>query len=315
MDKALESLSSSVQFLALNPGLYLITIRSSTPEKVGDPVELTLPAVHVGPGPGAPPGQVEFLTGPRNQGKWLCQPRDMMVVRVATGPANLLITTLRASATAPMDIDVQRLDGRVQAAAAPRAALAPPRANGATPAPSAAPVNREGRADHVRTRVALHLQGRGDIAYVDNFWAGALGERLAIECFAITPLERLRPEDIEYKALSERGEESDWIAGGQDCGSRGLGVALSGFAVRPRSGSPAGFDCEYRGSFSSGKIVGPVRNGVACVSEPGDRLEAIQLFIIERRPGGDAPIEPQARPAPAAAPIGPRFSVFREGPA
>jgi hypothetical protein len=314
----LESLSSSVQILALNPGLYLITIRSSTPEKVGDTVELTLPAVQIGPGPGAPPGQVEFLTGPRNHGQWLCHPRDMMVVKVATGPASLLVTTLRGAATAPMDIDVQRLDNRASAATPPppRPALAaPPRANGAVPAP-AVPADREGRAGHVRTRVALHLRNRGDVAYVDNFWAGALGERLAIECFAITPLERLRPEDIEYKALSERGEESGWITGGLDCGSRGLGIALSGFAVRTREGLPVAFDCEYRGSFSSGKIVGPVRNGVACVSEPGDRLEAIQLFIIERRQGGDTPSEPLARPAPApAAPIGPRFSVFRENPA
>ena len=86
------------------------------------------------------------------------------------------------------------------------------------------------------------------------------------------------------------------------------------------------YECEYRGSFSSGRIVGPVRNGALCRSEPGDRLEAIQLFIVPRS-ATDSPGAPtsvnglpptdearavETRAPPSTRPTGPRFSVFRD---
>ena len=61
-------------------------------------------------------------------------------------------------------------------------------------------------------------------------------------------------------------------------------IGLAGFAVRPKAEVASAYDCEYRGSFSSGRIIGPVSNGAPCRSEPGDRLEAIQLFILPKTP-------------------------------
>jgi hypothetical protein len=166
------------------------------------------------------------------------------------------------------------------------------------------------------TRVDLHIARKGDVAYVNNYWAGALGERLPIEAFAISPLESLGPEQLEYSAIATGGAETGWVEGGRLCGTRGAAVALAGFAVRLRGEAAAAYECEYRGSFSSGRIVGPARDGALCIADAGDRLEAIQIFLARREAADPAPLMIAAAPAaedpPPARPIGPRFSVFRE---
>ncbi|HEV2362724.1 MAG TPA: hypothetical protein VGS12_00850 [Caulobacteraceae bacterium] len=307
MDQPSTGLQSTVQVLTLTRGLYLVSVTSAAPRKIGDDAELVLPAIHVGPGPGATQ-QIELMTGPRNNSPWLCEPRDMVIVKVTKGPANLLLTSLRGQDMPNMEVEVQRLEPRGRAAVdvaaaapAPATAPAPPRA-AAPEASGDAPV-----------RIDLHLQNRGDVSFTDAFWAGELGERLAIEAFAITPLERVAAEDIEYKALMENGVETEWASGGEGCGSRGQGVALIGFAVRLKGAAAGAFDCEYRGSFSSGKIVGPVRNGAPCHADDNSKLEAIQLQISER--AAQLPL-PRRTPAAARAsenkPVGPRFSVFRD---
>jgi hypothetical protein len=329
MDPDTKPLTASVQVVALARGLYLVSVKSAFPRRMGSEAEFVLPAIHVATGPGAPAGQMEIIPGPRNTGSWLYEARDAVVVKVMSGPANLVLTSVRTDDLPSIEVEVQKLDaagplaadnqeGAAESDVEPPPAPAPPpplRAKGSASASAAkTPALRDaaGRTP-LRTRVTLHIQNKGDVSFVDSFWAGALGERLAIESFSVLPLETLRGEDIEYKGLTENGVETDWVSGGGDCGSRGFATALAGFAVRPKRAAARLWDCEYRGSFSSGKIVGPVKNGAPCISEPGDRLEAMQLFIVPSLADG------QSRPAPAEAPnrgaakrLGPRFSVFRE---
>jgi hypothetical protein len=324
MDQSHGTLTASAQNLTLSKGLYLISVKAASPRRMGEDAEFFVPAIHVGAAPGTPAGQVEVVPGPRGNGPWLFENKDMVVVRVTSGPANILLMSLRADSMPTLDVAVQRLDGKANGGAAPAAPSAaaialppePARAMVAPPPPRPPMRDAQGRTP-LRVEIRLHLQNRGDVAYVDSFWAGALGERLAIEAFAISPLEGLRPEQIEYKGLTESGVETSWITGGDNCGSRGYGVALNGFAIRLKAGQTLAYDCEYRGSFSSGKIIGPVKNGAPCRAEPGDRLEAIQLLIVERAAGDDRLAGPPARPAieppaPDARMPGPRFSVFRE---
>src|SRR5580700_392141 len=97
MSQSTSDLQSSTQVLTLTTGLYLVSVTSATPRRLGDDAELVLPAIHVGPGPGVSSQQIEMMTGPRNNGSWLCEIRDMVVVRVSKGPANLLLTSLRTA--------------------------------------------------------------------------------------------------------------------------------------------------------------------------------------------------------------------------
>jgi hypothetical protein len=173
----------------------------------------------------------------------------------------------------------------------------------------------------VRTQITAHISMRGDVSFVDETWAGVMGERLPIEAFAILPLELISPDEIEYKVLSEKGVETPWTSGGQFCGTRQMNLWLSGFAVRLKGAAAKAFDCSYRGSFRSGAIVGPLTNGApVCAATLDDVLQAIQVTITEvgatqtQRPSSSprdlASPEPEA--ATAARVIGPRFSVFRE---
>jgi len=317
------NLAASVQALTLSRGLHLITVTSASPQRAGDEAELMLPAVHVGVGPIVGADQVEIISGPRVSGEWLYEVGDMLIVKVVSGQPVVLLTTVRAAPLPAIAVEVTRLDRRTIGA------LSAPLVNATLeiqPQPTVAPAPRAvdpvtGRT-LVRTRIDLHVQNKGDIAYVDNFWAGALGERLAIEAFTITPLDGLQPADIEYAGVTVTGGETGWIEGGQLCGARGQATALAGFAVRLKAAGALEHDCEYRGSFASGRIVGPIRNGAPCRSDPGDRLEAIQLIISQRPPSlesSEAAAEPPAsEPPPAETPrpkkrkIGPRFSALRE---
>jgi hypothetical protein len=314
-------LNATVQALTLSKGLHLITVTAASPQRSGDDDDMALPAIHVGPGPGVPAGQVEILSGPRHHGPWLSETRDMLVLKVATGQALILLTTIRGvpGPLPTISVEVRRLDGRPGAEPAPQSPPPPPPA--LPPAAATAPGLKtpSGRAA-LSTRMDLHISRKGDVFYVNNYWAGALGERLAIEAFAITPLEGLLPDQIEYYAVAASGAETGWVEGGRLCGSRGAMAPLAGFAVRVKGEVASEFECEYRGSFSSGRIVGPVRDGALCASEPGDRLEAIQLFMLKREAVDLPPVLMLADQAPSPEPdseapsrkVGPRFSVFRE---
>ncbi len=323
MSETSDGLQSSAQVLTLTRGLYLVSVTSATPRKLGDDAELILPAIHVGPGPGASSQQIELMTGPRNSGHWLCEARDTVIVKVSKGPAHLLLTSLRTEDMPNMEVEVRRLDAKREDSPAVRA---PPPAAAALDEPLRpavlAPGARNGEGGAVRSRIDLHLQNRGDVSFTDSFWAGELGERLAIEAFSIHALERVETDQFEYRASMENGLETDWVTGGVSCGSRGQGVALTGFAVRLKARGAGDLDCEYRGAFSSGKIVGPVRNGAPCHGDEGDRLEAIQVLMVERPfeddraapgvPRGAVAVQASAEEGPK---LGPRFSVFRDAAA
>ena len=317
MVQVYSNLTASVQALTLNRGLHLVSVTAASPQRAGDDGETMLPAVHVGPGPGVASGQVEILSGPRNDGQWLVQTGDMLVVKVLSGQPLILITTVRAELLPAIAVEVTRLDGKPALAAAP--ATPPNKRSPAYPSPPSRPLRTASGQIALSARIDLHVQNKGDITYVDNFWAGALGERLAIEAFTITPLTAGPSVQIEYAGVAETGGETGWIEGGRLCGARGAATALVGFAIRPKGDSAMAYDCEYRGAFGSGRIVGPIRNGAPCRSDPGDRLEAIQLFILPRSPeiedGGSLRVTAEGSPLePPAAPrlVGPRFGVFRE---
>jgi GT2 family glycosyltransferase/glycosyltransferase involved in cell wall biosynthesis len=325
MQHSQPGLSASAEVLTLNKGVYLFSVKAGSPRRVGEDGDLILPALHVGPGPGISADNLEIMQGLRTEGAWLFEPRDMLVVKVKATPALVLLTSLRGPGMEGLELAVERLDGRpTRRDKAPPPALAAPAAFNppaliARPSPDPAPEIRLPKG--LRTEITLHLSRRGDVAYRDALWARASGESLPIEAFSIAPLEGVSPDQIEYKALSASGAETPWIAGGDFCGTRGVRLPLIGFAVRLSPELAGVYTCEYRGAFRSGKIIGPVSDGAPCQGAAADDwLEGIQLSLVPseiRRPAPAArrvdDEAPAAAPAPApAAPIGPRFSVFRE---
>jgi GT2 family glycosyltransferase len=291
-------LSASVQVLPLAAGLYLFSVKAAKPLAAVGEGQLTLPAMHVGLGPGVRSDQVEFISSPSTHGAWLFSATDLLVTRINGAGATLILTSVRAPAGDVLSIKVERLDSRIEAADAP--------AQPQPAAPVAALVAVRDANAPLPVQMVTHVRTRGDLQFVDAPWAGRVGPGLWIESFAVLPLEQLGAHDIEYKGLTGSGFETPWLSDNAACGTKGMGIPLVGFAMRLRpSPAAAGYDCEYSGYFQSGLTVGPLRNGAPCRSSvANDPLEGIQVRLV-KRPGvplAAAPARPAAVGAPTAKP-------------
>jgi len=74
-----------------------------------------------------------------------------------------------------------------------------------------------------------------------------------------------------------------WVTAATLCGTRGQGIALTGFAIRLAAEPSERFDVVYQGAFVESGVTGPRRNGEPCVpSRIDDALEAMHIRLIER---------------------------------
>jgi hypothetical protein len=223
---------------------------------------------------------------------WLSGFGDAALVRVTSGPAQLLVTVYQGPAgehTAP-NLQVMRLlegaGGQKQPAPAPAPAADAP-----------APVVMD---------MVAHIQGRGDIGALLGDWLGERGSKRWIEGFAVSPAQAVPPQDIEYQAVLGRGWLSPWAEGGQFCGSRGMALPVLGLKLRLRGASAETHECSYSATFTDGSEVGPVAAGEACEAESLAPMEAFRIEIRPRRAAAPlparTPAKAEARPAakPAA---------------
>jgi GT2 family glycosyltransferase len=294
-------LSASVQVLPLAAGLYLFSVKAAKPRLPSSPGQLALPAMHVGLGPGVRSEQVEFLASPSTHGAWLFSATDQLVTRVNGNGATLVLTSVRAPSGDVLSIKVERLEARIETAE-PQVTAAPPAGIAAAPRAADAPLP---------VQIAAHIRARGDMQFRDSPWSGRVAPGLWIESYAVLPLTHLQAQDIEYKGLTGSGFETPWLSDNADCGTKGMGVPLVGFAVRLRpSVATAAYDCQYSGYFQSGLTVGPLRNGAPCRSSvANDPLEGIQVRLVQR-PGAAAALKTSQRHAAAVKP-GKRVALGR----
>jgi hypothetical protein len=294
-----------VQVLPLPAGLYLFSVKAATPIAASVAGQLSLPAVHVGLGPGVRSELVEFIAGPSTHGAWLFAPGDLLVTKINGTGATLILSSLRAPGGEVLSIKVERLDTRAEAAAtAPAPAPGTrPTAPSRVPAPSANKTVADAPMNGLPIRIGAHIRTRGDMGFADVPWAGRVAPGLWIESFSVRPLEHFGAQDIEYKGLTGTGFETPWLSNDKMCGTKGMAVPLVGFAVRLKpSATAAAYDCEYSGYFQSGVTVGPLRNGAPCRSTvANDPLEGIQVRLVKRL---SAPLSAEASkgsvPRPAA---------------
>lgn len=316
--------TASVNLLPLTTGLFLFSVRSKQPgQRVDDQGGIVLPAIQVTVAPGGSAGQVEFMAAPQTEIGWLREPNDLIVAKVSGPSALVMLTSVMIPGMTPLEIEIQRL-GQLEQPAASAAPVPPTLAQ--------MPTRKS-----VRLEITPHVQNHGDIPFGEAQWAGLLGQGLWIESFAVSPLEEISPDAIEYMAVTATGVETPWISNGGPCGTRGIGVPLTGFAVRAKlqAGSTPPI-CEYGAILLTGTMVGPFSDGAMCksanstdpiagiwVSISTQDAPAAEPIAAKRRPAVEKSKIMQSKPAPPApvaeaatkrkkAPIGPRFSVFRE---
>jgi GT2 family glycosyltransferase/glycosyltransferase involved in cell wall biosynthesis len=242
------------QELALAPGFYAITVlRGGRPQQ---PVHMTVPSIQVTTPPVSSP-LVEMLCS--HAGGWLTQLGDTILLKVG-GQATVLLTSYKSSQpdADALDIQISRVD-------APHGAILP------TPAPLP------------KVNVVAHIQKLGDQTFSGGDWAGAVGQNLWIEGFAIVPESGLAPEDIEYKGVAANGWETPWFTAGAFCGTRGQAVPMIGVGIRLRAAVAERFDCICEAAFVGGSRSGSSRDGAVCRSDViGAPLEGFRLSFAAK---------------------------------
>jgi GT2 family glycosyltransferase/glycosyltransferase involved in cell wall biosynthesis len=277
-----SALESSAQLLPLPAGLYAFKVSGATDPPPGD---LLAPAVQVGVAPVRRPGAVEFLTSPSVSGGWLSRKGETIVVKIGAGGATLLLTSLRRADGPGLAIDAHRVDDD-EGQEAPSGASENP-----TGQDAGVQVEAAGDPAAIPVRILAHVRGQGDVAFLDQGWAGVIGQEAWIEAFSVLPEQGFANGRLEYSAVGLNGGETAWVGEGEVCGSRGEHEPLVAFAFRLAETDGGAFECRYRGRFISGVEVGPVSNAEPCRSpSPDDPLEALMVWIVEQ----PSPMETQA---------------------
>jgi len=316
-----ENISATAEFLKLAKGVYLFSVASDDEEQRDDTD--ALPAIQISTAPGIKGGAVEYL-GSRNTGQhWLYRSGDNLVLKVNQSPADIVVTLITRPNLKPLQIDVQKLEGegerltRRQIGSLERARTSATQFANPDMALPAVPET----AECLKSQIVAHVQNVGDMVFFDQSWVGASDRLLSIEAFTITPMLNVAPAGIEYKCLMATGIESHWTEQGQPCGTRGLSTPLLGFAVRSKNeGHDGAFTCQYSGRFSSGKLMGPLKDGEMCSGiGPSDYLVSMWVRIIDHRKQREQVTDTShssqktnRKSVRAQQPLGPRFSVFRE---
>ena len=258
--RQITELKVSGHLMTLEAGVFCIFQPPGAPRagKHGLPgVRVSLP-----PAPLSRPGAVQISTF-REDG-WLPGGEGAALVRVAEGPAQILVTVYQtpgAGADAAPRLQVLRLS-----------AEAPP----APPRPAVAADLAPADADLV-----AHIQRTGDVGAKLGEWMGVRGSRLWIEGFAIAPAVTIgglpAGEAIEYQGLLGRDWLSPWVDGGKFCGSRGMALPLLGLRVRLKGKAADTQQCRVIATFGDGTLVGPVDEDTVCQAESLAPLEAFRI--------------------------------------
>ncbi|MGC9270647.1 hypothetical protein [Acidiphilium sp.] len=251
---SVQELKVSAHLMTLDTGLFCIINEANA----GAGLDQGLPGVRVSPPPLGVNG-VE-ITGFRPDG-WLTGEGDAALVRVAKGPAQVLVT-------------VYQVAGRADAA--PRLQVMRLAHGGGTPSVPVAPVAP------VVMDVLAHIQTRGDVGAKFGDWLGEAGSGNWIEGIAIAAPEGIAPEDLSYQAVLGRGWLSPWVAAGEYCGSRGMALPLLGLRVRLQGAAAEAFELSCEASFIDGAVAGPVGSDETCEADSLAALEAVRVTLVPR---------------------------------
>jgi len=253
----MQELKVTGHFMALPAGLYCFLNEPSpaAPRNGG------LPGIRISPPPNDT-GNVE-IAGFRPDG-WLSANGDAALVRIAKGPAQVLVTIYQLP---NMPDASPKLQVRLLVGPPGGAAPAVPAPNGPEP---------------VKADILAHIQTRGDVGAKFGEWLGEPGSQNWIEGFAVAAPEGISAADLSYQAVLGRGWLSPWVEAGQYCGSRGMALPLLGFRIRLQGKAAAQYNLTCSASFIDGTSAGPVGDDETCESDSLAPLEALQVTLTPK---------------------------------
>jgi hypothetical protein len=266
----IQELKVSAHLMQLEAGIYCVY--HSPGSAPPDPVT-GLPGARVSLPPNQGRGHV-VITGFSEDG-WLGALDSAALIRVAQGPAQVLMTIYQANGSdhEPPRLQVTKLAAGVSAPLQPLTQSADPEL------PTA--VTQTDSEVAARSEIAAHLQIRGDVLGRLGEWIGDRGSQRWVEGFSVSPRhEAVVPSEIEYQAVLGRGWLSPWAEGGQYCGSRGMALPILGLRVRLRGKAAETHTVEVSATFTDGTAIGPVGPGDACDAASLAPLEAFCISVV-----------------------------------
>jgi hypothetical protein len=264
--EALSGVDVEPRILRLDHGLYALNVQK-VDGIASEHSSILLPAMHISQPPSNHLRSAEIIAADGDSASWLGCKGGTVVIKAPPGGGLVLITTYepRGHSGRPREIAIRRIDvpALVQTMVDDAVEMARIRA--------------------ITMDILLHIEGAGDCRMSAEDWIGNRGKKLRLEAFSIRPLEILAPSDIEYKAYGPNGRETPWVSDGKICGTRGLSLPLTGFAIRLATHLRGRFEIEYQGAFFESGISGPNRDGEPCIAQiADDPLEAVKLRLFER---------------------------------
>jgi hypothetical protein len=260
---------ASIKTVELPAGAYQITVVDGLADRPR-PDEWSPAAVMVSPAPvGSSKGFMEFHPGPGTHDRWLRCRDDSVIVKVHGG-ATLLLTSVRAPDAPPMSIDVRY--------------IAPEQLPDHLP--NSNWIGEEQGAPLVPLDLIAHIQRVGDVQFLQGTAAGPDGGQW-IEGFSIALQSDTAAQIIEYSAVDVSGTVTPWLECGAFCGSRGRGLALTGFALRIKPHYVHAYECSYGARFSSGRSSSSLHDGTMCQSDLArDPIMAMEVRLFATRADG-----------------------------
>jgi len=278
--KPFAELKVSAHLMNFDAGLYCI-VQTPSARRPDDGTGLPGVRISLPPAPSSRPDAVSFASF-RADG-WLTGASDALLVRVTSGPSQILVTIYQAPSgtdTAPR-LQVLRLSEEPGGAMLPNG-VANGHAGGVhtgIPAPAPHTGTQPALQPGVMPEVVAHAQIKGDIGTAMGEWIGDKGSKRWIEGFMLNPRGAVGLADIEYQAVLGRGWLSPWVEGGQICGSRGMALPVLGLRIRLRGAAAESHQVQYSATFIDGTTVGPVDAGEPCEAESLAPLEAFQVVL------------------------------------
>jgi hypothetical protein len=281
-DNRVQELRASAHLMTLDAGTFCLVNGS------GRPVDDVISGVRVSV---TDPADANVTVASFRSDGWLTGGGDAALIRVQTGPAQVLVTIYQPVGGATESAPKLRVL-RLSEAAAPDGAAA-----------AAAAVTGARRPVMVLTEphdLIAHVQRSGDTGRSFGEWVGTPGSQMAIEGFSLNAPKDLEPGDLTYQAVLGRGWMSPWSECGQFCGSRGMALPILGLKVKLSSAAAKRYDLRYSATFLDGTKLEGLGSEDPCETST---LAALEAMRIELKPklGGKVPTVVSAETARAGA--------------
>jgi hypothetical protein len=136
--------------------------------------------------------------------------------------------------------------------------------------------------DSMELRPILHVQNVGDVRSMNGSWVGSLGSKSAIEGFALHPTDGYLHQNLEYKAIFDNHNSTEWLGCGTFCGSRGNNTPIKGFGIRIGGAEADEYKFTYQATCIDGSKTAVVSSGEICSGASFLPLEALRIEVVRR---------------------------------